>query len=113
MSFNWKALVRYYEDGDLAIDNNGAKRSLRGVVIGRNNCPIGDEDAWERMYRENIRLIELRMNSFASSPSTRKAVTTQSLGPSRRSLQGVQHPNATCKEKKFDGTIAEIDIRVC
>jgi hypothetical protein len=34
---NWKALVRYSEDGDLEIDNNGAERSLRGVAVGRKN----------------------------------------------------------------------------
>ncbi len=34
---NWKALVRYTEDGDLEIDNNGAERSLRGAVVGRKN----------------------------------------------------------------------------
>lgn len=34
---NWKALVRYGEDGDLEIDNNGAERSLRGVAVGRKN----------------------------------------------------------------------------
>jgi transposase len=34
---NWEALVRYCEDGDLEIDNNGAERSLRGIAIGRKN----------------------------------------------------------------------------
>jgi hypothetical protein len=34
---NWEALCRYLKDGDLAIDNNGAERSLRGVVVGRKN----------------------------------------------------------------------------
>jgi len=34
---NWTALKRYCEDGDLAIDNNGAERSLRGVAVGRKN----------------------------------------------------------------------------
>ena len=34
---NWKALTRYLDDGDLAIDNNGAERSLRGVAVGRKN----------------------------------------------------------------------------
>jgi len=34
---NWKALVRFCEDGDLEIDNNGAERSLRGVAVGRKN----------------------------------------------------------------------------
>ncbi len=34
---NWGALCRYAADGDLAIDNNGAARSLRGVAVGRRN----------------------------------------------------------------------------
>ncbi len=34
---NWDALVRYCEDGDLEIDNNGAERSLRGIAVGRRN----------------------------------------------------------------------------
>jgi hypothetical protein len=34
---NWKALVRYADDGDLEINNNGAERSLRGVAVGREN----------------------------------------------------------------------------
>lgn len=34
---NWEALLRYSEDGDLEIDNNGAERSLRGIAIGRKN----------------------------------------------------------------------------
>jgi hypothetical protein len=34
---NWAPLVRYCQDGDLEIDNNGAERSLRGVAVGRKN----------------------------------------------------------------------------
>jgi transposase len=34
---NWEALLRYAEDGDLEIDNNRAERSLRPIVVGRNN----------------------------------------------------------------------------
>jgi transposase len=34
---NWAALVRYVEDGDLAIDNNQAERTMRGIAIGRKN----------------------------------------------------------------------------
>lgn len=34
---NWTALLRYTQDGDLEIDNNGAERSLRGVAVGRKN----------------------------------------------------------------------------
>jgi transposase len=34
---NWEALIRYCDDGDLLIDNNGAERSLRGIAVGRRN----------------------------------------------------------------------------
>lgn len=34
---NWEALLRYCQDGDLEIDNNGADRSLRSIVVGRGN----------------------------------------------------------------------------
>jgi len=34
---NWAALVRYANDGDLEIDNNGAERSLRLIAVGRKN----------------------------------------------------------------------------
>ena len=34
---NWDALIRYCNDGDLEIDNNGAERSLRGIAVGRRN----------------------------------------------------------------------------
>jgi transposase len=34
---HWQALLRYTQDGDLEIDNNGAERSLRGVAVGRKN----------------------------------------------------------------------------
>jgi len=32
---SWPALLWYCQDGDLEIDNNGAERSLRSIVIGR------------------------------------------------------------------------------
>ncbi len=41
---NWLALVRYAEDGDLEIDNNGAERSLRGVAVGRKNWTFFGSD---------------------------------------------------------------------
>ncbi len=34
---NWRALLRYLEDGDLEIDNNGAERSLHPIAVGRKN----------------------------------------------------------------------------
>lgn len=33
----WNALIRYLEDGRLAIDNNAAERALRMVTVGRKN----------------------------------------------------------------------------
>ncbi len=33
----WAALCRYTDDGQLAIDNNAAERTLRGLAIGRKN----------------------------------------------------------------------------
>lgn len=34
---NWKALVRYTEDGRLEIDNNRAERAIRPLTTGRKN----------------------------------------------------------------------------
>lgn len=34
---NWKALVRYLDDGIIAIDNNAAEQAVRGIAIGRKN----------------------------------------------------------------------------
>lgn len=45
---NWRALSRYAVDGDLAIDNNGAERSLRGVAVGRKNWMFFGSDAGGR-----------------------------------------------------------------
>jgi hypothetical protein len=45
---NWQALSRYADDGDLAIDNNGAERSLRGVAVGRRNWMFFGSDGGGR-----------------------------------------------------------------
>ncbi len=41
---NWDALVRYCDDGDLDIDNNGAERSLRAIAVGRKNWSFFGSD---------------------------------------------------------------------
>lgn len=38
----WDKLVRYVEDGRIAIDNNAAERAIRPFVIGRNNWLFSD-----------------------------------------------------------------------
>lgn len=40
----WKALVRYLEDGDLEIDNNRSERGLRCIAIGRKNWTFAGSD---------------------------------------------------------------------
>ena len=41
---NWAALCRYLEDGDLAIDNNLAERTLRPLAVGRKNWLFAGSD---------------------------------------------------------------------
>jgi transposase len=40
----WRALVRYVEDGDLSIDNNRSERALRAIAVGRNNWTFFGND---------------------------------------------------------------------
>jgi transposase len=66
---NWDALVRYCSDGDLAIDNNGAERSLRGIVVGRRNWMFYGSDNGGRTAAVLTSLIatckRLRIDPFA------------------------------------------------
>jgi transposase len=66
---NWEALLRYTEDGDLEIDNNGAERSLRPIVIGRNNWMFYGSDKGGRTGAVLSTLIasckRLRVEPFA------------------------------------------------
>ena len=66
---NWDALVRYCADGDLAIDNNNAERSLRGVVVGRKNWMFYGSDRGGRTAAVLTSLIasckRLRIDPFA------------------------------------------------
>jgi transposase len=46
---NWEALTRYTKDGRLQIDNNGAERAIKPVVLGRKNWLFcGSEPAAHR-----------------------------------------------------------------
>lgn len=44
----WRALTRYTEDGDFAIDNNASERALRMVAVGRKNWLFAGSDAGGR-----------------------------------------------------------------
>ena len=54
----WAALIRCFEDGRLALDNNPAERALRGVAIGRKNYLFAGSDAGGRRAAAMYSLIE-------------------------------------------------------
>jgi len=66
---NREALLRYTEDGELEIDSNGAERSLRPIVVGRNNWLFNGSDKGGRTGAVLSSLIasckRLRVEPFA------------------------------------------------
>ena len=44
MRGRWPSLIRCFDDGRLALDNNAAERALRGVAIGRKNYLFAGSD---------------------------------------------------------------------
>jgi transposase len=58
MRARWTALVRCFDDGRLALDNNPAERALRGVAIGRKNYLFAGSDAGGRRAAVLYSLIE-------------------------------------------------------
>jgi transposase len=53
MRARWPALVRCFDDGRLALDNNPAERALRGVATRRSLCPPS-LSVWEHWKRVGI-----------------------------------------------------------
>lgn len=58
MRARWTALVRCFDDGRLALDNNPAERVLRCVAIGRKNYLFAGSDAGGRRAAAMYSLIE-------------------------------------------------------
>src|SRR2546421_120317 len=58
MRARWTALVRCFDDGRLALDNNPAERALRCVAIGRKNYLFAGSDAGGRRAASMYSLIE-------------------------------------------------------
>ena len=58
MRARWAALVRCFDDGRLALDNNPAERALRCVAIGRKNYLFAGSDAGGRRAAAMYSLIE-------------------------------------------------------
>jgi transposase len=58
MRARWAALVRCFDDGRLALDNNPAERALRCVAVGRKNYLFAGSDAGGRRAAAMYSLIE-------------------------------------------------------
>jgi transposase len=58
MRARWAGLVRCFDDGRLALDNNPAERALRCVAIGRKNYLFAGSDAGGRRAAAMYSLIE-------------------------------------------------------
>ena len=58
MHSRWKGLLRGFDHGRLALDNNPAERALRGVAIGRKNYLFAGSDAGGRRAAALYSLIE-------------------------------------------------------
>ena len=58
MRARWTALVRCFDDGRLALDNNPAERALRCIAIGRKNYLFAGSDAGGRRAAAIYSLIE-------------------------------------------------------
>ena len=58
MKARWTAIVRCFDDGRLALDNNPAERALRCVAIGRKNYLFAGSDAGGRRAAAMYSLIE-------------------------------------------------------
>ena len=58
MRSRWKALLRCFDDGRLALDNNWPERALRCVAIGRKNYLFAGSDAGGRRAAALYSLIE-------------------------------------------------------
>src|SRR3546814_2020259 len=67
-------LLRYLDDGCLAIDNNPAERALRGIALGRKNYLFAGSDAGgERRSEEHTSELQSLMRlSYAVFCLTKK-----------------------------------------
>jgi transposase len=73
MRSRWKALLRCFDDGRLALDNNPAERALRCVAIGRKNWLFAGSDAGGR--RAASCLAKAATAAVASSSSLDRKTT--------------------------------------
>ncbi len=62
---NQAALMRFLEDGKIEIDNNAAKRAIRGIAIGRKNWLFAGSDKGGETTAAILSLIEtVKLNNI-------------------------------------------------
>src|SRR5436309_3478133 len=85
MRARWAALVRCFDDGRLALDNNPAERALRCVAIGRKNYLFAGSDAGGRRAAAIYSLIEsAKLNGLNPQHYLADVLTRIADHPARR-----------------------------
>ena len=88
MRGNWQALTRYTEDGRLKIDNNGAERAIKPVVLGRKNWLFCGSEAAAHRAAILLSLVQtckhVGVDPFAYLRDVIERVSTHPMAPHRR-----------------------------
>jgi hypothetical protein len=85
MRARWAALVRCFDNGRLALDNNPAERALRGVAIGRKNWLFAGSNAGGRRAAAMYSLIEsAKLNGINPQHYLADVLTRIADHPARR-----------------------------
>ncbi len=76
----WAALIRYHEDGHLAIDNNAAERAIRPLTLGRKNWLFCGSDEGGTRAAAIMSLVQTaRLNGSTPRPT---CATSSNASPS-------------------------------
>jgi transposase len=85
MLTRWPALIRCFDDGRLALDNNAAERALRGVAVGRKNYLFAGSDRGGDRAAAMYTLIETaKLNSLDPEAYLRDILTRIADHPNNR-----------------------------
>src|SRR4051794_2396852 len=89
MRARWTALVRCFDDGRLALDNNPAERALRCVAMRRSLCPSSSSiwKHWELVSRHNATRTTCSPNR-GGHPILLQVVGADLVGSARHNLLG-------------------------